>query len=118
MKITEINWDKELDKRYTDGDGIVWQNIGGELWSEDGKDCLSEKFNLEHISTMEFTEIVNWETVSIDTKVLVSEDGEFWYKRYFAGRKDGENYHFSNGTTSWSSGFNRKESYKHYKLAE
>lgn len=44
----------------------------------------------------------------IDTKVLVSSDGNTWLKRYFAGFDDsGEHYNkpyctFDSGTTSWS----------------
>lgn len=39
---------------------------------------------------------------TIDTKVLVSENGEYWTKRHYAGFKDGKHYAWSVGKTSWT----------------
>lgn len=38
----------------------------------------------------------------VDTKILVSNDGENWSRRHFAEVKDGILYAWNNGSTSWS----------------
>lgn len=47
-------------------------------------------------------EIVDWSTVKIDTKVLVSNNGEIWFRKHFAGYEDGKIYVWNGGYTSWS----------------
>lgn len=59
---------------------------------------------------------VDWSKVALDTKVLVSNDGEKWFKRYFAKRKDGKYYTWYQGATSWST--DRMETWEYAKLAE
>ena len=59
---------------------------------------------------------VGWSKVAVDTKVLVSDDGEQWHKRYFAKYEEGIVYVWSYGGTSWSS--SRTSSYEYAKLAE
>lgn len=67
--------------------------------------------------------IVDWENVPVDTKVLVSDNGENWRKRYFKCY-DNVNfgYHyvcFRDGLTSWSDNFKNKIcNWKYCKLAE
>ena len=65
--------------------------------------------------------IIDWENVPVDTKVLVSDDGKSWEKRYFkCYDKDTKMVVcFENGRTSWSreildDGFK----WTYYKLAE
>lgn len=58
---------------------------------------------------------VDWSTVPIDTKVLVSDDGEKWLKRYFASYEDGRVYVWYGGGTSWSN--NLTSPYNYAKLA-
>ena len=38
----------------------------------------------------------------IDAKVIVSENGEYWTKRHYAGFKHGKHYAWSVGKTSWT----------------
>ena len=45
---------------------------------------------------------VDWSKVKIDIPILVSKDGETWFKRYFAQYTDNKVYAWSNGCTSWS----------------
>lgn len=45
---------------------------------------------------------VDWSKVAVDTPVLVSYDGEYWFNRYFAKYEDGIAYTWANGATSWS----------------
>lgn len=57
------------------------------------------------------------EYTAVDTKILVSNDGENWIRRYFATIKDGVLYAWSNGSTSWTNSF-ATNAWKYGKLAE
>lgn len=59
---------------------------------------------------------VDWSKVAVDTKVLVSNTGDYWSKRYFAKSKDGRYYTWYKGATSWSN--DRMEAWDYAKLAE
>jgi hypothetical protein len=64
---------------------------------------------------------IDWSKVAVDTPVLVSDNGEKWYRRYFAGVDDkGRLFMFPNGRTSWSNkGYGRMPvPFKYIKLAE
>ena len=64
---------------------------------------------------------VDWRNIPIDTPVLVSDNGEKWYRRYFAGVDDkGRLFMFPNGRTSWSNARCSRmwTSYKYIELAE
>lgn len=61
---------------------------------------------------------VDWSKVPIDTPVLTSCDGERWYRRYFAGVRDGNPETYDVGATSWSVDGNRTCAWKYMKLAE
>ena len=39
----------------------------------------------------------------IDAKILVSDNGEDWFRRHYAGCVDGVHYAWKEGRTSWSS---------------
>ena len=67
--------------------------------------------------------IVDWANVPVDTKVLVSSDGENWEKRYFkCYDKKGNKFKytcFGGGRTSWSrDSLYDETSWKYCKLAE
>lgn len=47
---------------------------------------------------------VDWSKVPIDAPVLVSSDGEEWFRRHFAGVRDGELHVFLQGSSSWTAG--------------
>nr|DAH73091.1 MAG TPA: protein of unknown function DUF83 [Caudoviricetes sp.] len=61
---------------------------------------------------------VDWSKVPIDTPVLASCDGERWYRRYFAGVRDGKPETYDSGATSWSVYDNRTYVWKYMRLAE
>ena len=61
---------------------------------------------------------VDWSKVPIDTPVLVSCDGERWYRRYFSGMRGGEPETYDCGATSWSVDDMRTCWWKYMKLAE
>ena len=59
---------------------------------------------------------VDWSKVPIDTKILVSNDGNDWYKRYFARYENGIVYCWDMGATSWTTRITNNWNYA--KLAE
>lgn len=63
---------------------------------------------------------VDWSKVSVDTPILVSDDGENWVRRHFAKvTNTGAICVFSDGATSWSADTtNPIRRYKYAKLAE
>ena len=61
---------------------------------------------------------VDWSMVPIDTPVLASCNGKKWYRRYFAGMRDGKPEAYDVGATSWSVDGNRTCVWKYMKLAE
>lgn len=46
---------------------------------------------------------VDWTKIPVDTKILVSENGKEWHRRYFAEYKDERVFAWYDGITSWSS---------------
>lgn len=61
---------------------------------------------------------VDWSKVPIDTPVLVSAGGKRWYRRYFAGMRNGKPEAYDVGATSWSVHDNRTCVWRYMKLAE
>ena len=62
---------------------------------------------------------VDWSQVPIDTKVLISNDGENWSKRYFAKVSDkGDPFVWYDGLSSWTAPQGWYGKYKYVKLAE
>lgn len=59
------------------------------------KNLLEEWLDEEYID-------VDWSKVPEDTKVLVSDDGLTWFKRYFARYVDKKPFVFNSGMTSWT----------------
>lgn len=50
----------------------------------------------------DLVEVSEWDDFKQDDKVLVSEDGKTWYKRYFNKVIEGVPYAFDGGITSWT----------------
>ena len=75
-------------------------------------DIVNEWLEKEHI------EPVNWSKVAVDTPILVSNNGNYWYRRYFAKYENGMVYAFGNGLTSWSNNVGEPSIWKYAKLAE
>lgn len=63
--------------------------------------CFADKWQCIDIG--EYIGIVDWESVAVDTPILVGNDNKTWFKRYFAKYEDGKVYAWLNGKTSWSS---------------
>lgn len=45
---------------------------------------------------------IDWSKVPVDTPILVSDDDDTWYKRYFSKYENEKIYAWSDGCTSWS----------------
>ena len=65
-------------------------------------DQLGEIYFASQIVKMEFREVIDWSKLSVDTKVLVSDDGKEWNRRHFAKYEDGKVYCFNDGYTSFT----------------
>jgi hypothetical protein len=63
---------------------------------------LTEAYFSSQLIRMEFEEVIDWAKIPVDTKVLVSKDGEEWYRRYFARFENGKVYCFDSGLTSFT----------------
>ena len=83
-----------------------------------GKCPVIEKCVIDWLNAEYQEPPVDWNKVPIDTPVLASFDGKRWYRRYFAGMRDGKPETYDSGTTSWSVDDNRTCSWKFVKLAE
>lgn len=83
-----------------------------------GKCPVREKCVIDWLNAEYQEPPVDWSEVPIDTPVLASCDGERWYRRYFAGVRDGKPETYDVGATSWSVDGNRTCVWKYMKLAE
>ena len=78
---------------------------------------IESEMHIFDIVNGEFEEVIDWSKIPVDTKMLVSNGGEIWHKRYFAKYEDGEVYCFSCGASSFSiDDISSVASWKHYKL--
>ena len=79
--------------------------------------CFEEKDQL--IDIAEYLGITDWSKVPVDTPVLISNDKEIWFKRYFARYEDEKVYCWLNGKTSWTAEYEFSTGHWNYaKLAE
>ena len=129
MNIMEVMKKENLGKRYTsEGKEFVLEESLYYLWLKDEKtqEVIEDNLTLDEILHMEFEEIVDvdWSKVQVDTKILVSEDGEDWYRRYFAKYENGFIYAFPDGLSSFTArykpecGYRRVCGWKYAKLYE
>ena len=129
MNIMEVMKKENLGKRYTsEGRVFVLEESLYYLWLKDEKtkEVIEDNLTLDEILQMEFEEIVDvdWSKVQVDTKILVSEDGTDWYRRYFAKYENGFIYAFPDGLSSFTAcykpecGYRRVCAWKYGKLYE
>lgn len=105
MNIMQVMKKENLGKRYTsEGRVFVLEESLYYLWLRDEKtkEVIEDNLTLDEILQMDFKEIVDWSKVPVDTKILVSEGGEDWHRRYFAKYEGGRIYAFSDGCTSFT----------------
>lgn len=121
MNIIEVMQQKNLGKRYiADGTEFTLVESLSFLWLKDEKthEVIENEYALDEIVHMNFKEIVDWSKVPVDTKVLVSDNGEDWARRYFAEYVNGEVYVFTDGRTSFTIEDDDIISWKYVKLYE
>ena len=63
---------------------------------------IESEMHIFDIVNGEFEEVMDWSKVPVDTKVLVSNDGEKWYKRHLYKYEDGKFLAWDNGKTSFT----------------
>lgn len=83
-----------------------------------GKCPVREKCVIDWLNAEYQEPSVDWSKVPIDTPVLVSAGGKRWYRRYFAGMRNGKLEAYDVGATSWSVYDNRTCVWKYMRLAE
>ena len=105
MNIMQVMKKENLGKEYT-AEGIEFVLIESisSLWLEnkETQEDIEDMFNLNEIIRMDFEEIVDWSKVSVDAKVLVSDNGKLWYKRHFAKYENGSVHVFPDGRSSFT----------------
>ena len=57
---------------------------------------------IEKLGTIYERKETDWSMVEVDTKILVSDDGEEWLKRHFAKYQKDKIYAFVDGKTSFT----------------
>lgn len=62
--------------------------------------CIEDWLDSEYVEPEK--EEVDWSKVPIDTKVIVSDDNENWYRRHFAYYRGERIWVFRSGLTSWT----------------
>lgn len=107
MNIMQVMKKENLGKRYTsEGRVFVLEESLYYLWLKDEKtkEVIEDNLTLDEILQMEFEEIVDvdWSKVSVDAKVLVSDNGKLWYKRHFAKYENGSVHVFPDGRSSFT----------------
>lgn len=117
---------KEVFKKCNDGDYVIdnhkrkWKVDGEELKGKYfGNWCnLNNFYSLKLIMHLDFKKVydIDWSKVEVDTKILVSNDDKRWYHAHFAMFENDTIYTFSDGTTSFTNGYNPYEPWQYAKL--
>ena len=78
-----------------------------------------DESGLDKLKKLEKPEVgVDWSKVAVDTPILVSNNGDYWRRRYFAKYENGMVYAFNGGKTSWSNHGEEPIALEYAKLAE
>ena len=106
MKINEVLRKENVGKLYKFKEVVyeVAENFNSVLELIDTNDGATIEVGVYLIDIIngEFEEYIDWTKIPVDAKVLVSEDGEYWIRRYFAKYEGGCIYAFSDGYTSFT----------------
>ena len=128
MNIREVLKEENIGKEYKIGERIyeVVKSFSGLLLLKNVKSYryIEYEMYIFDIINGEFEEYLDWSKVQVDTKILVSEGGEDWYRRYFAKYENGFIYAFPDGLSSFTAcykpecGYRRVCGWKYAKLYE
>ena len=122
MNIREVLKKENIDKEYkVEGRTYkVVESFNGNLNLKNiaTYGYIESELALIDIVNGEFEEYLDWSKVPVDTKILVSNDGKCWCRRYFAEYEGGRVYTFMDGTTSFTGSNESLLSWKYAKLYE
>ena len=106
MNIKEVLKEENVGMEYKIRERIyrVVKNFTGllALKNVESYEYIESEMHLFYIVNEEFEEVIDWSKIPVDTKVLVSKDGENWLRRYFAKYENDKIYFFSCGASSYS----------------
>jgi hypothetical protein len=120
MKIGEILKKENVGKLYSDGSKTYKVVKKMQCDDEEAYDLertidgllIGDIYYTSKILSIDFTtELIDWENISVDTKILVSINGKEWHRRYFAKYIKDEVYVWDYGATSFSSNHCTKWAY-------
>lgn len=115
---------KEVFEKCNDGDFVIDNN--NKKWKVDGEELkemyfgnwcnINNFYSLKLIMHLDFRKFydIDWSKVDVDTKILVSDDGNVWRRRYFAKYENDKVCAFGGGATS----FSNRGSYFSWKYAK
>ena len=105
-EIIERLWDRSNGVGYSITDNRLMTcaetSCDNCLFNEDKNGCNAAEKRWLVSEYKDPAEDVDWSKVPVDTMVLVRDDGDIWYKRYFAKYENSAIYAFSSGGNSWS----------------
>ena len=105
MNIKEV-FEKCNNNDYVkDNNGKEWKVDKGDLTNNIG--FISDYYSLKELFDLEFKKVydIDWRKVAVDTKILVSNDGDVWYHAHFAKFENNTIYTFTDGATSFTYGY-------------
>ena len=106
MNIKEVLKEENIGKEYKIGERIyeVVKSFSGLLLLKNIKSYgyIEYEMYIFDIINGEFEEYLDWSKVPVDTKVLVSDNGDTWYKRHFAKYENGSVHVFPDGRSSFT----------------
>ena len=110
MNVIEVSKKENVGKKYE----AYYNGKSNGIWvlKEEDNDIfelynvyevgITDLYYVSEIMSLEFKEIIDWSEIPVDTKLLVSRNGEDWYRRYFAKYENDRVYCFDSGATSFS----------------
>ena len=114
MKLWEIDWKAGRMYKASNGQILEVDLMGNLVDYSLNPICISHKT----LCSMDFEPYIDWSEIPIDTKVLVSNDGIEWKRRYFAKYENGLVYAFSHLGTSWTLSESDVIAWEYVKLPE
>ena len=119
---------KEVFEKCNDGDYVIdnfnkkWKVEEEELKQKyfDNWCIINNFYTLKQIMELDFKKDYNvdWSKVAVDTKILVSNDGDVWYHAHFAKFENNTIYTFSDGATSFTYGYYGYSEFEPWKYAK
>ena len=106
MNIKEVLRKENVGKEY-EVEGYTYEVVESfngnlNLKNINTHNYIEYELSLFDIINCEFEEHLDWSKVSVDAKVLVSDNGKLWYKRHFAKYENGSVHVFPDGRSSFT----------------